>query len=227
MTSFDNFVPDNDFQNESIQVINEVKNTIASIIKDVISQEKEDSDEKRREEDKNIELIVQKIKEKVPDEVKIKTTKVDEKELQDKIKETVGKILTDDEINSIVQLRNISRVEPESVSQPIQTQVSPSDNEAITESTTNFATSNIPTISVISTKSSTNIASSASTTKSSVTSSTIKSSSTIQTSNPSTQASSAIVSSSKTEKDEYSNDLPEYNDKSNEIDDDEAQGRYF
>ena len=92
---------DNNFQNESIQVINEVKNTIASIIKDVISQEKSDDE---REKESNIDKIVEKIKEKVPDEVKIKTSQVDEKELQDKIKETVGKILTDDEINSIVEL---------------------------------------------------------------------------------------------------------------------------
>ena len=92
-----------DFENESNKVINEVKNTISGIIKDVLSAR-----EKSNGTENNFEDIVQKIREKVPTDVKIKTSQVDEKELQDRIKETVGKILTEDEIKSVVQLRNIS-----------------------------------------------------------------------------------------------------------------------
>ena len=92
-----------DFENESNKVINEVKNTISGIIKDVLSsQNNTDVTEN------NLDNIVQEIREKVPADVRIKTGQVDEKELQDKIKETVGKILTEEEIKSVVQLRNIS-----------------------------------------------------------------------------------------------------------------------
>ena len=101
------------FQNESIQVINEVKNTISSVIKDVLSKEKL-NDTKT-----DINNLVQKIRDNVPDDVKIKTSIVDDEELQNRIKETVGKILTDEEISSIVQLRNISNVNGKSISPKI------------------------------------------------------------------------------------------------------------
>ena len=208
---------DNNFENESIQVINEVKNTIASIIKDVISQEKSDDE---REKESNIDKIVEKIKEKVPDEVKIKTSQVDEKELQDKIKETVGKILTDDEINSIVELRNISRSDAvnDSFDSKVTTQIFSTNSETITESTT---FSNNSTASFVSTQATPNIESLA--TESLATA--LGSSSTIQTINPSSEASSTIVSTNKIEKDEASNELPEYNDKSNEVDSEDLSSR--
>jgi len=101
------------FQNESIQVINEVKNTISSVIKDVLSKEKLNSTKT------DIDNLVQKIRDNVPDDVKIKTSIVDDEELQSRIKETVGKILTDEEISSIVQLRNISNVNGKSISPKI------------------------------------------------------------------------------------------------------------
>ena len=95
-----------DFESESNKVINEVKNTISGIIKDVLS-----SRDKTNLTENNFDNIVQKIREKVPTDVKIKTGQVDEKELQDRIKETVGKILTEEEIKSVVQLRNITGAE--------------------------------------------------------------------------------------------------------------------
>eukprot|EP00092_Neocalanus_flemingeri_P053981 GFUD01063549.1.p1 GENE.GFUD01063549.1~~GFUD01063549.1.p1 ORF type:complete len:710 (+),score=164.27 GFUD01063549.1:729-2858(+) len=91
------------FESESSKVINEVKNTISGIIKDVLSAQEKSNGTRN-----NFDDIVQKIREKVPTDVKIKSSQVNEKELQDKIKETVGKILTEDEIKSVVQLRNIS-----------------------------------------------------------------------------------------------------------------------
>jgi len=95
-----------DFEQESNQVINEVKNTISGIIKDVLSaQDKSDVTAD------DFDNIVKEIKEKVPTDVKLKTTQIDERELQEKIKETVGKILTEEEIKSVVLLRNITSTE--------------------------------------------------------------------------------------------------------------------
>ena len=96
-----------------------MKNTISSVIKDVLSQKNTD------ESKNNLENIVAIIKEKVPNDVKIKTSEVDDQELQNKIKETVGKILTDEEINSIVQLRNISSVNGKSITPTTTTMKTP------------------------------------------------------------------------------------------------------
>ena len=86
-----------------------MKNTISSVIKDVIRQEH------NNESKTDIDNLVQKIRDNVPDDVKLKTSIVENDELQSKIKETVGKILTDEEISSIVQLRNISNVNGKSI----------------------------------------------------------------------------------------------------------------
>ena len=86
------------YENESIEVIK----SISSIIKDVLNKEK---DTKAKSDFDN---IVQKIQNKVPTDVKIKTPQIDNSELQKKITETVGNILTDDEIESIVLLRNVT-----------------------------------------------------------------------------------------------------------------------
>ena len=113
-----------DFENESNKVINEVKNTISGIIKDVLSsQNNTDVTEN------NLDNIVQEIREKVPADVRIKTGQVDEKELQDKIKETVGKILTEEEIKSVVQLRNISSAKTTATTTPSSRGVTDPDDE--------------------------------------------------------------------------------------------------
>ena len=92
------------YEDESNQVINEVKNTITSVIKDVLSEEKNTQSRN------DLENIVQKIRNNVPNDVKLKTSMIDDEELQTRIKETVGKILTNEEISSIVRLRNISDI---------------------------------------------------------------------------------------------------------------------
>ena len=81
----------------------------------------------------NLENIVETIKDKVPIAVKIKTSEVDDQELQNKIKETVGKILTDEEINSIVQLRNISSVNGKSITPTTTTISAPTSSNFETE----------------------------------------------------------------------------------------------
>ena len=81
----------------------------------------------------NLENIVETIKDKVPNAVKIKTSEVDDQELQNKIKETVGKILTDEEINSIVQLRNISSVNGKSITPTTTTISAPTSSNFETE----------------------------------------------------------------------------------------------
>ena len=116
-----------DFESESNKVINEVKNTISGIIKDVLS-----SRDKTNVEENNFDNIVQKIREKVPTDVKIKTGQVDEKELQDRIKETVGKILTEEEIKSVVQLRNITGAEDTVLMTTSSRSVTDSDDEIST-----------------------------------------------------------------------------------------------
>ena len=88
--------PQQKYENESIQVIK----SISSIIKDVINQEK-DTQAKS-----DFDNIVQKIKNQVPKDVKLSTPQIDNSELLAKITETVGNILTDEEIESIVLLRN-------------------------------------------------------------------------------------------------------------------------
>ena len=78
--------------------------SISSIIKDVLNKEKETQGKS------DFDNIVQKIKNQVPKDVKIKTPQIDNSELQKKITETVGNILTDDEIESIVLLRNVTGI---------------------------------------------------------------------------------------------------------------------
>merc|ERR1712079_5117 len=68
------------------------------------------SEEKNTQSRNDLENIVQKIRNNVPNDVKLKTSMIDDEELQTRIKETVGKILTNEEINSIVRLRNISDI---------------------------------------------------------------------------------------------------------------------
>ena len=116
-----------DFESESNKVINEVKNTISGIIKDVLS-----SQDKTNVTENNFDNIVQRIREKVPTDVKIKTGQVDEKELQDRIKETVGKILTEEEIKSVVQLRNITGAEDTVLMTTSSRSVTDSDDEIST-----------------------------------------------------------------------------------------------
>ena len=70
--------------------------SISSIIKDVLNKEKETQGKS------DFDNIVQKIKNQVPKDVKIKTPQIDNSELQKKITETVGNILTDDEIEKMM-----------------------------------------------------------------------------------------------------------------------------
>jgi hypothetical protein len=53
-----------------------------------------------------LEDIVKLIKDSIPSDIAMKSLKVNEKELQSKIRETVGELLTDKEIQSVVRLRN-------------------------------------------------------------------------------------------------------------------------
>ena len=88
--------PKQKYENESIQVIK----SISSIIKDVINQEKDTQGKS------DFDNIVQKIQNQVPKDVKLSTPQIDNSELLAKITETVGNLLTDEEIESIVLLRN-------------------------------------------------------------------------------------------------------------------------
>ena len=103
--------PQQKYENESIQVIK----SISSIIKDVINQEKDTQGKS------DFDNIVQKIKNQVPKDVKLSTPQIDNSELLAKITETVGNILTDEEIESIVLLRNNTTT----------TGTSPSQEEAV------------------------------------------------------------------------------------------------
>jgi hypothetical protein len=89
-----------DYENESSKVIEEVKNTISGIIKEVVASNENSA------QNSSFEDIVKLIKDSIPSDIAIKSLKVNEKELQSKIRETVGEILTDKEIQSVVRLRN-------------------------------------------------------------------------------------------------------------------------
>ena len=129
-----------------------MKNTITSVIKDVLSEEKNTQSRN------DLENIVQKIRNNVPNDVKLKTSMIDDEELQTRIKETVGKILTNEEISSIVRLRNISDINEVSSlpSGDITGSVSVSENQTdsisiesttITQIATKYSTDSSVTIS--------------------------------------------------------------------------------
>ena len=98
-----------DYENESAKVIEEVKNTISGIIKEVVASNQNSS------KNSSFEDIVKLIKDSIPSDIAIKSLKVNEKELQSKIRETVGEILTDREIQSVVRLRNNTKQNSEHV----------------------------------------------------------------------------------------------------------------
>jgi hypothetical protein len=89
-----------EYENESAKVIEEVKNTISSIIKEVVASNQNSTN------NSSLEDIVKLIKDSIPSDIAIKSLKVNEKELQSKIRETVGELLTEKEIQSVVRLRN-------------------------------------------------------------------------------------------------------------------------
>ena len=91
------------FEAESSKIINEVQNTISGIIKNVVASKQNETQEQ------NLDDIVRQINEAIPSEIALKALEVDETELKSKIKETVGELLTDREIESVVRLRNKTR----------------------------------------------------------------------------------------------------------------------
>ena len=89
-----------EFEKESTRIINEVQNTISGIIKNVVASKQNESKEQ------NLDDVIRLINEAIPEDVALKALKVDEKELKNKIVETVGGILTNQEIERVVRLRN-------------------------------------------------------------------------------------------------------------------------
>ena len=123
--------PQQKYENESIQVIK----SISSIIKDVINQEKDTQGKS------DFDNIVQKIKNQVPKDVKLSTPQIDNSELLAKITETVGNLLTDEEIESIVLLRNTTVNNVNSLG---TTEESPATTTIIVEEETEESTSSPP-----------------------------------------------------------------------------------
>ena len=85
---------------ESSKIINEVQNTISGIIKDVVASRQNDTNLQ------NYDDIVRLINDKIPSDIAIKSLELDKGLLKDKIRETVGEILTDGEKESVVRLKN-------------------------------------------------------------------------------------------------------------------------
>ena len=137
---------DQKYENESIQVIKSISN----IIKDVLNKEKDTQGKS------DYENIVEKIQNQVPKDVKIKTPQIDNSELKKKITETVGILLTDEEIESIVLLRNVTAsngksIPPDELENPPNT-----DNDTATTTIVTTTATTATTINIINTTTTTN-----------------------------------------------------------------------
>ena len=92
-----------EFELESSKIINEVQNTISGVIKNVLAAKQNETGDNTSD----LDDVIQAINAAIPSDIVIKTLEViNDKELKEKIKETVGELLTEKEIESVVNLRN-------------------------------------------------------------------------------------------------------------------------